>query len=185
MNELRSSRRIASWSQRAMPSDSCWSSRISLRRRSTRLVNACLARTSELRRSTTRCCESESKERSVVRAVSTSRLVCLSTVDVREHSNLRPIERRVLHLRETGVGVDEIGQRFRRSPEHIERMIELAQLPGRSAPRRESRLRPLERCILGWRAKGASHDEIAPRFGRSSGFVARVEGYAQHKLSTS
>jgi hypothetical protein len=109
--------------------------------------------------------------------------VRLSTVNVREHSNLRPIERRVLHLRETGVGVDEIGQRFRRSPGHIERVIELAQLPGRSAPRHESGLRPIERCILGWRAKGASHDEIAPRFGRSSGFVARVEGYAQHKLT--
>jgi DNA-binding NarL/FixJ family response regulator len=100
-----------------------------------------------------------------------------------EHSELRPIERRVLRLVDAGVDVDEIGQRFRRSPEHIERLIELAHLPGRTATPHSSRLRPLERCILGWRAKGASHDEIAPRLGRSSGFVARVEGFAQHKLS--
>ena len=97
---------------------------------------------------------------------------------------LRPIERRVLRLVETGVGVDEIGQRFKRSPEHIGRLIQLAQLPGRSPTPHDSRLRPLERCILGWRAKGASHDEIAPRLGRSSGFVARVEGFAQHKLAS-
>ena len=107
----------------------------------------------------------------------------LTTNPVNAHWNLRPIERRVLHLVETGVDVDEIGLRFRRSPEHIGRLIDLAQLPGRSAPAHDSRLRPLERCILGWRAKGASHDEIAPRLGRSSEFVERVEGFAQHKLA--
>jgi len=100
-----------------------------------------------------------------------------------EHNELRPIERRVLRLVETGVDVDEIGHRFRRSPEHIERLIRLAQLPGREARSDDSRLRPLERCILGWRAKGATHAEIAPRLGHSAGFVERVEGFAQHKLS--
>jgi DNA-binding NarL/FixJ family response regulator len=99
-----------------------------------------------------------------------------------ERSDLRPIERRVLRLVDTGVDVDEIGKRFRRSPEHIERLIQLAELPGRSSAPHESRLRPLERCILGWRAKGASHDEIAPRLHKTSGFVARVEEFAQHKL---
>jgi DNA-binding CsgD family transcriptional regulator len=107
----------------------------------------------------------------------------LITDTVTDRSDLRPIERRVLHLVDSGTDTDEIGKRFRRSPEHIERMIELTQLPGRVAPPREPGLRPLERCILGWRAKGASHEEIAPRLGRSPGFVARVEGFAHHKLS--
>jgi DNA-binding CsgD family transcriptional regulator len=109
--------------------------------------------------------------------------VFLTTNPVRERANLRPVERRILHLVENGVDVDEIGQRFRRSPEHIGRVIDLAHLPGRTAAPHASRLRPLERCILGWRARGASHDEIAPRLGRSSGFIERVEGFAQFKLS--
>lgn len=44
-------------------------------------------------------------------------------------------------------------------------------------------LRPIERCILSWRAKGASYDEIAPRLARSPGFIARVEELAQYKLA--
>jgi hypothetical protein len=97
---------------------------------------------------------------------------------------LRPIERRVLHLVDSGVATDEIGERFRRSTGHIERMIQLAHLPGRSAPAHSSGLRPLERCILGWRSRGASHEEIAPRLRHSADFVARVETLARHKLST-
>ena len=107
----------------------------------------------------------------------------LSSDHVIEHSVLRPIERRVLRLADAGVEIADIGQRFRRSPEHIERLMELAQLPGRSATRPTSRLRPLERCILSWRAKGTPYDEIGPRLGRSPGFVARVEAFAHHKLS--
>jgi hypothetical protein len=97
---------------------------------------------------------------------------------------LRPIERRVLRLVDSGVATDEIGQRFRRSTGHIERLIQLAQLPGRAATPHSSGLRPLERCILGWRSRGASHEEIAPRFGHSADFVARVELLARHKLSS-
>jgi hypothetical protein len=101
-----------------------------------------------------------------------------------EHSELRPIERRVLRLVDEGVDVAEIGHRFRRSPAHVGRLIQMAQLPGRSARHDDSRLRPLERCILRWRAKGASHAEIGPRLGRSSQFIARVEEFAQRKLSS-
>ena len=89
----------------------------------------------------------------------------------------------MLHLVDSGIDTDEIGQRFRRSTGHIERMIELAHLPGRSATPHATGLRPLERCILGWRSRGASHEEIAPRFRHSADFVARVERLAQHKLS--
>jgi hypothetical protein len=107
----------------------------------------------------------------------------LTTNAAPDRSALRPIERRVLQLRDSGVDTDEIGQRFRRSTGHIERLIELAHLPERNAIHQASGLRPLERCILGWRARGASHDEIAPRLRRSSDFVARVEDLARHKLS--
>jgi len=62
-------------------------------------------------------------------------------------------------------------------------VIQLAQLPGRAAPTPAPGLRPLERLILGWRARGASHDEIAPRLCHSSDFVARVEDLARHKLA--
>jgi DNA-binding CsgD family transcriptional regulator len=100
-----------------------------------------------------------------------------------ERTGLRSVERRIMRLVEAGVDVAEIGKRFRRSPQHIARVIELARLPRRAAHDDHDRLRPLERCILGWRARGASHAEIGPRLGRSSEFVARVEGLAQYKLS--
>jgi hypothetical protein len=99
------------------------------------------------------------------------------------NSALRPIERRIMHLVESGAGVGDIAARFRRSPEHVARLIMLAGLPGRVAQDAPHGLRPLERCILGWRARGASHGEIGPRLGHSASFVARVERLAQYKLS--
>ena len=64
-------------------------------------------------------------------------------------------------------------------------MIALAQLPGRHAVADTDlfELRAIERCVLGWRSRGASHAEIAPRFHRSVGFVAQVEELAQYKLA--
>lgn len=43
-----------------------------------------------------------------------------------EDERLRPLERRVLRWREQGVGHDELGLRFRRSPEHMARVEEYA-----------------------------------------------------------
>ncbi len=98
---------------------------------------------------------------------------------------LRPLERRVLHLRDAGVAIDEIGRRFRRSPEHIERVIDLTEIPGRSAERSSDRpgLRPIERRVLHWRREGLGHDEIAARFRRSPGHIRRIEGLALYKRS--
>lgn len=40
---------------------------------------------------------------------------------------LRPLERRVLRWRQQGAGYEEIGSRFRRSPEDVARVEKLAQ----------------------------------------------------------
>jgi hypothetical protein len=40
--------------------------------------------------------------------------------------SLRPVERRLLRWRDQGVGAGEVGAMFKRSPEHIERVLALA-----------------------------------------------------------
>ena len=100
-------------------------------------------------------------------------------------SELRPVERRVLHWADTGLDDDEIGRRFRRSARwasEVRRLSTFERPVPTTAPRQE-RLRPLERRVLRWRADGASHEEVAPRFRRSPESVARIEGYARYKLA--
>ena len=105
----------------------------------------------------------------------------------RSLDSLRPLERRVLALREAGVDEEEIARRFRRSPEFIGRVIEMAELPRhsgrRSTPSGRHALRPIERCVLRWREKGASFDTLAPRFKRSPDHLKRVASMASYKLS--
>jgi transcriptional regulator len=98
---------------------------------------------------------------------------------------LRPIERRVLALKEAGVSDTEIAHRFRKGRRFIEQVEELGNLDGRDAKQRRRRpgsLRPIERRILHWRDRGVSTDEIAERFRRSPDYVARVERIARYKL---
>ena len=52
---------------------------------------------------------------------------------------LRPIERRVLALKEEGVSEKEIARRFRRTPRFIAQVEELATMDGRDAKRRRRR----------------------------------------------
>ena len=103
-----------------------------------------------------------------------------------EKSALRPIERRVLDLHEAGMSDEEIAARFKRSPDHIGRIIEFANLPGRRGSTSErGGLRALERRVLRWRAKGLDHREIGKRFRRSPGYIRQVEGLALYKKSLS
>ena len=100
-----------------------------------------------------------------------------------ERSALRPIERRVLQMRDEGVAEREIARRFGRSPAFIGRVIQFTSLDGRTSPAATETLRPLERRVLAWRHGGAGYEDIAPRFARSADFIRRVESMAHYKLS--
>lgn len=99
---------------------------------------------------------------------------------MKDLANLRPLERRVSRLAAAGVGPGEIGRRFNRSADNIERVLALASLPGRRAPQAQG-LRPLERRLLRWRDEGALPAELADRFRRGPGYIERVLALADYK----
>jgi DNA-binding CsgD family transcriptional regulator len=96
--------------------------------------------------------------------------------------SLRPVERRVLRLAESGIDDAEIARRFRHSPEWVARVRALAEYPRNGAHLRGDVLRPLERRVLRWRASGADYEELSPRFHRSPKFLRQVELLAMYKL---
>lgn len=98
---------------------------------------------------------------------------------------LRPVERRVLRLSDAGLDDAEIGRRFGRGERWTAQVRQLVDVDRPGARRHDDGepLRPLERRLLRWRDEGVDHDELAPRFRRSPGFLARVEEYARYKLS--
>jgi DNA-binding CsgD family transcriptional regulator len=93
-------------------------------------------------------------------------------------STLRPIERRVLALREEGVETEEIARRFNRGTDHIERIIAWTEIPRTRGPRKHEGMRPLERRVIEMRSQGLSYEEIADRLRRGTDHVRRVEQYA-------
>ena len=93
-------------------------------------------------------------------------------------SNLRPVERRMLALRAEGIEVEEIARRFRRSPQHVERVLTWSKIPRVQEPDRPEGLRPIERRVLALRGQGLSYDEIGRRFNRGPDHIRRVERYA-------
>ncbi len=96
--------------------------------------------------------------------------------------HLRPIERRVLAMQAEGLDVAEIGRRLKRSPEHVQRMIEWSKIP-RSGPPQRRFPRAIERRVLDLRAAGNSHEEIGRRFKRSADHIRRVEGLAHYQIA--
>jgi transcriptional regulator len=54
----------------------------------------------------------------------------------RRDGSLRPVERRILTLRDRGMSTDALAERFRRSPEYIARVERLARYKLRNAARR-------------------------------------------------
>ena len=100
--------------------------------------------------------------------------------DMKPH--LRPIERRILDMHSEGVTPAEIADRIRRSPEHVDRIIQWTSLP-RSGPAIRRSPRPMETRVLALRERGETHEQIGRRFRRSPGFIQRVEGLAHYTLA--
>jgi DNA-binding CsgD family transcriptional regulator len=98
-------------------------------------------------------------------------------------ADLRPLERTVIKLQEAGVDRAEIARRFKRSVDHIGRIVDYASLPGRAPQARQGALRPLERRVLHLRGEGHDHAEIGRRFRRSPEHMRRVEGLALYKMA--
>lgn len=96
------------------------------------------------------------------------------------HDHLRPVERRVLAMRAEGQSLEQIGTAFRRSPDHIGRIIEWSTIP-RVGPPLNRKPRALENRVLSFRGSGVSHSEIADRFNKSPEFIRRVEGMAHYR----
>jgi hypothetical protein len=96
------------------------------------------------------------------------------------NQHLRPVERRVLAMRDDGQSLEDIGTAFRRSSDHIGRIIEWTAIP-RSGPPVNRKPRALENRVLSFRGDGASHSEIADRFNKSPEFIRRVEGLAHFR----
>ena len=94
---------------------------------------------------------------------------------------LRPFERRVTKLAADGMVPAEIGRRFNRSEQFVERVLALADLPERSAPEPPPGLRPIERCVLRWREQGVSAFDMADRFRRGPGYIEQVLELADYK----
>ncbi len=90
---------------------------------------------------------------------------------------LRPVERRVLAMREDGLDVGEIAERLNRSPSHVKRMISWTEIP-RNRPPGDRSARAKERRVIALRSDGESYEQIAERFGRSPRFIRQVEGLA-------
>ena len=84
----------------------------------------------------------------------------------------------MLALRAAGVEVAEIARRFRRSPEHVERVLNWTNIPRTQEADRPEGLRPIERRVLAMRGQGLSYDEIGRRFNRGPDHIRRVERYA-------
>ena len=91
--------------------------------------------------------------------------------------HLRPLERRILAMRDEGTDVTEIARRTRRSPEHVERIITWTSVPRTRSPHATA-AEAMERRVLKFRENGMSHEQIADRFRRGPRFIRQVEALA-------
>jgi DNA-binding CsgD family transcriptional regulator len=103
-----------------------------------------------------------------------------ATAPMTQYQHLRPLERAVLRRLDEGMTVQEIAVKFKRGPDHIDRVISYAKIPDRTGVTSDVRdgLRPLERRILYWRGRGLSHHQIGTMFRRSAAHIRRIEGLA-------
>jgi DNA-binding transcriptional MerR regulator len=100
--------------------------------------------------------------------------------------DLRPIERRILSMRDEGVPLEEIGKRLRKSPEFVARVIDWTQIPRSNDGGDDSQtLTPLERRVLQLREEGEDYDTIGERFKKGARFIRQVEGMAHFRKGLS
>jgi DNA-binding CsgD family transcriptional regulator len=96
------------------------------------------------------------------------------------NEKLRPVERRLVAMRDAGYDVEDIASRLNRSPEHVTRMLAWIEIPRNGpAPRRAAAAR--ESRVLALRAQGQSHEEIGARFKRSARYIRQLEGMAHYR----
>ena len=88
---------------------------------------------------------------------------------------LRPFERRVVAMRREGVPIDEIAQRFRRSPEHVRRVLQWTTIPRNGPPKRITPP-PIERRVVAMRVAGEPYEQIAARLRRRPDSIRQIEG---------
>lgn len=97
-------------------------------------------------------------------------------------SHLRPLETRILAMRDAGLDDVEIGRKVAKSPGRVAQIADWAALPGRGPrPDDGELLRPIERRVLALRSEGRSYDEIGRRLKKSPRFVRQVEGLARFR----
>ncbi len=96
--------------------------------------------------------------------------------------HLTPLARRVLALRERGETTEQIAERLKCSPSHVERIEEWASIP-RTGERPRRHPTAFARRIHSLREAGHTHDEIAERFRRSPDFIRRVDGLAHYQIA--
>jgi len=93
---------------------------------------------------------------------------------------LRPVERRVLKMRDDGIEIEEIASRIRKSPAFVTRMLAWTEIP-RTGSTRSRRLTPMQRRVLDLRSEGRTREEIASSFKKGESFIRQVEGLAHFK----
>lgn len=100
--------------------------------------------------------------------------------DLPHFDSLRPMERRVLTMKDEGTPIPDIADRIKKTPEFVERVIEWTEIP-RSGRERETVLSPLQSRVLTLVAEGEDHETIARRFRKSERFIRQVEGLAHYR----
>ena len=99
----------------------------------------------------------------------------------RSMQHLRPIERRVLDMRQNGVKTEEIARRIRKSPERVEQIVAWTSIPRSRPPTRRSPS-AIEQRVLAMLGAGESHEQVGERLRRSPANVRQVEALAHYRL---
>ena len=100
---------------------------------------------------------------------------------------LRPIERVVVKLHQSGATAPEIGKRVGKKPGTVYRILQMVELKSdvaQGATPSHDPLRPIERVVVKLRARGESYGEIGNRLARSGRQVQMIERYATFKLGS-